>query len=185
MPPLPCHELRGFGKSSQLSFSTSDPTGNFPPSLTSAFHSPGPGGTRWSEKRLSGTNQTIPIWHAHAFTAHRKSGYFPSIPALLTSQWTHVAQKPSKCKMLVSTWQGPPRSWLTPRWVQCWGEGQNVLPCTMEWHFPHKRSCLICQSLTYFYSLRASSSQCQMLPKQIFLYELHRTSICMAQEMKP
>lgn len=46
MPPLPCHELRGLGKTSKLPFSTSDPTGNFPPSLISAFHSPGPGATR-------------------------------------------------------------------------------------------------------------------------------------------
>lgn len=85
-----------------------------------------PGATGLSQKKLSGANQTLPFWHPHSFTAHRK--LIHSIPAPLISQWIHVVQKSSKCKMLLSTWQDPTRSWLplTPQWVQPWGEGQEV-----------------------------------------------------------
>lgn len=176
MPPLPCHELRGFGKSSQLPFSTSDPTGNFPPSMTSAFHSPGPRGTRchWvvtEEAQWCKPGHPISTFDTPTASQPTKSKVISTASLLSWFLSEYVLFKSlasAKCLCPPGrTPQDPGSHW--PLWVQCWGE--NVLPCSMEWHLPHKCTCLTCQSLTYFYSLRTSSSQWQMLYRQIFLYE--------------
>lgn len=192
LPPLPCRGLRGSGKSSQLPFPTSDPTGNFLPSLTSAFHSPGPGGTRchclvteeaqWCKPDHPSSSFDTPM--ASQPTKSQVISTASLLSSFLSEYMLLKSPANEKCSFPPGRTPQDPGS-HQPSWVQCWGEVQNGLPCTMKWYFPHKFTCLICQSLPYFYSLRTSSSQWQMLCKQIFLYESHRTFSCMAQEMKP
>lgn len=118
LPPLPCRGLRGSGKSSQLPFPTSDPTGNFLPSLTSAFHSPGPGGTRChclvtEEAQWCKPDHPISSFDTPMASQPPKSQVI-STASLLSSFLSEymLLKSPANEKMLISTWQNPTRSWL-------------------------------------------------------------------------
>lgn len=139
MPLLPFHELRGFGKSSQLPFSTSDSTGNFPPSLTSAFHSPGPGGTRcyWvvtEEAQWCKPDHPVASFDTPTASQPTKSEVISTASLLLLiSQWMHIVQKPSKCKMLLAHVAGPHKALAPTDPSECSAEGRYRMCSLAPW----------------------------------------------------